>query len=232
VSDSQTQDVTGDLVNPVEAETTQPLAQSNEDVSKEPSRGSQEYNFREMRKVLEQQQQEIRELKETRYSQNSPNQETEEDSLQGLRKDDFLTVAQAEKLALRKAEELLQQREIDKQEEVERYRHSDYDSVVTSENVQKLIEDDQDLKAALRSAPNPYSTAYKLIKKSSFYTHKEEAEKRKSMEAEKLIKNSTKPQSSNSVQSRPIAEASGFAAMTKAQREELSREMYICSSRR
>ena len=229
MSDSQTQDV-GDLVNPVEAETTQPIAQSTEEVSKEPSRGSQEYNFREMRKLIEEQSRKIRDLEDTRY-QSSPHQQEEVDDLATLRKDDFLTVAQAEKLALRKAEELLHQREIATQEDQVRLRNSDYDQVVNEDNIKQLIEDDRDLVDTLKSAPNPYAAAYKLIKKSNFYNQREEMQKKKSMEAEKLLKNANKPQSSNAIQSKPLSEANSFI-MNEAMRKEVAKEMYESAKRR
>ncbi len=229
MSDSQTQDV-GDLVNPVEAEATQPIAQSNEEVSKEPSRGSPEYNFREMRKLIEEQSRKIRDLEDTRY-QSAPYQQEEVDDLATLRKDDFLTVAQAEKLALRKAEELLHQREIATQEDQVRLRNSDYDQVVNEDNIKQLIEDDRDLVDTLKSAPNPYASAYKLIKKSNFYNQREEMQKKKSMEADKLLKNVNKPQSSNAIQSKPLAEANSFI-MSKAMRDEVAKEMYESAKRR
>jgi len=232
VSDSQTQDVVKDLVNPVEQEQSQPTAQEKEVATKEPSRGSPEYNFREMRRLLEEQQRKIRELEEVRYQQPPPQHHEEVDELAGLRRDDFLTVAQAEKLALKKAEELLYQREIATQEDQTRLKHRDYDSVVNEENIKQLIEDDRDLAESLRAAPNPYATAYKLIKKSSFYAQKEQMNKKRSVEVENLEKNATKPASSNAVQSRPIAEANSFGVMTKAQREELAREMYMSAKRR
>ena len=230
MSDSQTQDV-GDLVNPVETETTQPIAQSNEEVSKEPSRGSADYNFREMRKLIEEQSRKIRELEEIRYRQGAPAQQEDADDLATLRKDDFLTVAQAEKLALRKAEELLHQREIASQEDHSRLKHPDYDQIVNEDNIKQLIEDDRDLAETLRNSPNPYEAAYKLIKKSSFYTSREEMNKKKSMEAEKLLKNANKPLSSNAVQSKPLSEANAFV-MNKALRDELAKEMYESAKRR
>lgn len=207
-----------------------------EHVDEEPKKGSPEYNFRELRekmeaqtKLINEQQNRIRDL------ENSPKYQPQEeeadyDDLDSLSKDDYLTVKQAEKLALRKAEELIKQREIETLEDRIRLKYKDYDDVVNNENVQKLIEDDQVLADALRYSPDPYSTAYKLIKKSTFYKEKQEGEKYKD-EAKSIQKNSQKPVSSNAVQSKPLARANAYAAMDKQEMDSLFQEMITCARR-
>jgi len=194
--------------------------------SKEPAYGSQEYNFREMRRVVEEQQRRIKELESKNYQQKEPE---EEEVLDG---DDFLTVKQAEKLALRKAQELIKQQEIDTLEDRTRMKFKDYDDVVTEENVKKLIEDDVDLADSIRNASNPYATAYKLIKKTSFHKKDNEERAKKNSDVEKLQKNSTKPGSANAVAPKPLAQATSFSSMSKAEMSALYKEMQECASRR
>lgn len=230
MSESQTHDVEKAVVEPVEQEQTQSKAQVKEE-TQEPRPGSQEYNFREMRRLIEEQQRQIRELSESRSRQEAPH-ESEVDELAGLSKTDFLTVAQAEKLAQRKAQELLAEREVSYQEDRMRMRNPDYDSVVNEANIQKLKQEDPELFEAARNSSNPAATAYKLIKKSSFYLEKEPPKKQRTQEVEKLEKNASKPMSSNVVPSRPLAEVHDFVSSEKAERDAALKEMYHYSKRR
>jgi len=215
------------VVEPSEPEITSEEQSPQEGVSKEPAYGSQEYNFRELRKIAEEQQRRIRELEARQNQQQAPVEE--EEVLDG---DDFLTVKQAEKLALRKAQELIKQQEIDTLEDRTRMKFKDYDDVVTEENVKKLIEDDADLADSIRRASNPYATAYKLIRKTSFHKKEVEEKAKKSSDVEKMQKNSTKPGSANAVTSKPLAQANSFSSMSKAEMNALYQEMQQCASRR
>lgn len=199
MSEDQIQDVEQEVVAPESQEVGE-----EQRASQEPQKGSPEYNFREMRKTLELQQRQIRELESALSHKAQDSYQDEEQELAG---DDFLTVKQAEKLALRKAQELIQQREIATLEDRTRLKFKDYDEVVTEENVKQLIEDDRELAHALHNSPNPYATAYKLIKKSSFYKGAEEMSKKRTSDAERIAKNTQKPASANSVPPRPLAEA-------------------------
>jgi len=216
------------VVEPSEPEIKSEEQHTQEVASKEPAYGSQEYNFREMRNVVEEQQRRIRELEARNYQQKAPVEE-EEEVLDG---DDFLTVKQAEKLALRKAQELIKQQEIDNLEDKTRMKFKDYDDVVTEENVKKLIEDDVDLADSIRKASNPYATAYKLIRKTSFHKKDQEEKAKKNSDVEKLQKNATKPGSSNAVAPKPLSQASSFSSMSKAEMNALYQEMQQCASRR
>jgi len=229
MSEATNPDVNQELVAPVEQEQSPQPAQETE-VSSEPRPGSQEYNFREMRRILEEQQREIRQLREEQYSRPQPVQEPEEDELATMRNSDYLTVAQAKKLALQQAEQLLQQREIATQEERARLRYQDYDSVVSDENVQELIKD-RDVAETLRNSPDPYAAAYKMIKNSVSYHTKQQVAQKRSFEGDRIAKNASKPVPSAAVQSKPIAEANNWA-MNEAMRQELAKEMYECAKRK
>jgi hypothetical protein len=230
VSESQTHDVEKAVVEPEVQEHSQSESQIKE-ANQEPRPGSHEYNFKEMRRLLEEQQKKIQELTNARSEKQAPHQE-EVDELANLRKDDFLTVAQAEKLAQRKAEQLLAEREMAYQEDRMRMKNTDYDSVVTSENIDKLKQEDPELLEAIRYSSNPAAAVYKLIKKASFYEKKVEAPKKKSEDLDKLEKNASKPMSSNAVQSRPIAEMHDFVSSEQSERTQALKEMEYYSKRR
>lgn len=229
MSEATNPDVQEELVAPVEEETSQPSA-ANQEVAAEPRPGSADYNFREMRRLLEEQQREIRSLREERLYAPAP-QESEEEDLSTLRNSDFLTVAQAKKLAQQQAEELLHQREIDTQEERSRFRHSDYDSVVSKENIEELLKD-KTIDQTLRNSPNPYEAAYTMIKNSYSYNQKMQQSQKRAAEADRIQKNLSKPASSNAIASKAISEANNFAVMNEEMRKELFREMTTHAQRR
>lgn len=228
MSDDQNMDVNKENVAPSVDET----GEQEQRLQKEPSQGSSEYNFREMRKSLEESQRRIRELEMMASRNSAPQQEDEDDDDEPITGDDFVTAKQVEKLALRKAQELIKQKEVESLEDRMRLKYKDYDEIVTEENVKQLIEDDRDLADSIRSAPNPYGTAYKLIKKSSFFSQKENTLKKRAIDADRLVKNSQKPISSNTVQSKPIANANSFVSMSDESLKEAYKEMMEYASRR
>ncbi len=228
-------DVEQEIVDPNDQEVVVSL---QDDEPEEPKKGTAEYNFKELRKKVEAQEKETAEakrialeyqqrLRELEYGSRRE-EPKEEDDLADLSSDDWLTVKQAEKLILRKAEELLAKKEFETLEDRVRLKFKDYDDVVSDENVAKLIEDDSDLAETLRNSPNPYTAAYKLIKKSNFYKEAEEGKKYKA-ETTNIQKNNTKPVSSNAVATKPLAKANSYA---QADMNELYREMQESARRR
>jgi hypothetical protein len=213
------------VVEPSESET----AQSDSSQQKEPQKGSAEYNFREARKIMQEQNRRIQELEErARYQHQAPVAEPP-DELEGLGQDEVLTRRQAEAIALRKTQEILAEREYATAEDRARLKFRDYDDVVTEENVKELIEDDPDVAEAIRNSPNPHVTAYKLIRKTNAGLEKV---KKKSVEAEKVVKNAQKPVSSNAVQARPLANANSYAFSGEDERQAMYREMMDAARRR
>ena len=181
-----------EVVQPLEAETTQEDSYEQ----KEPQKGSKDYNFAEARRIMQEQNRRIAELEErARYQHREPVAEPK-DELEGLGPDEILTRRQAEAIALRKAQEMMAERDLATAEDRARLKFRDYDDVVTDQNVKDLIEDDPDLADAIRNSSNPHATAYKLIKK----TKPQMKEVKKSMEAEKILSNAKKPVSSNAIQ--------------------------------
>ena len=210
----------GEVVQPTETEQVQEVAEKHLE-------SSQEYNWKAARQQLSEAQRRIQELEYRLQSQQAPVAE-ERDELEGISKDDYLTRGQAEALALRKAQELLQQQEQATAEDRVRLKFKDYDDVVTDDNLKELIENDEDVWNSLKASPNPYAAAYKLIKKSAFYSEKS---KKRNPDAEKIVKNAQKPVSSNAVQARPLASANAYAT-NQAERKALYEEMMGYASRR
>lgn len=221
------EDVKPDVEEVVQPTETEAVVKESEQ-PKEPEKGSTEYNFREARKIMSEQNRRIHELEEHLRS-SAANSAQPKDELEGVSDDEFLTRKQAEAIALRKAQELLQEQEYSTLEDRMRLKFKDYDDIVTEEHVKELIEDDRDLADSIKSSPNPYATAYKLIKKSAFYQDKG---KKPNKDAEKLVKNAQKPVSSNAVQSRPLSNANAFAFSSKEEKDALYREMMQAASRR
>ena len=202
------------VVEPSEPEITSEQSEQEEE-SKEPAYGSQEYNFRELRKIAEEQQRELREL---RAQVQRPIQQEEPDD----EEDDFLTKKQVR--------EMLQQQEQASLEDKMRIRFKDYDDVVTEENIKKLIENDDDLADSIRRASNPYATAYKLVRKSAFFNDEQKLKSKKQSDVEKIQKNSQKPASAN-VATKPLQKANSYASMSKEEMDTLYKEMMECARR-
>ena len=163
-------------------------------------RNDAEYNWAEMRRKLQEQDQKIND-KDRQISEltNRPLTE-EEDELANLAKDDIVTVAQAEKLADRRArkiaKELIQQQAASTVEERVNLKYHDYSEIVSKENIKFLQQTEPELAESLYHMPDPYKQAvgvYKLLKKIT--TKKEEP----SLEKRKAMENSQKPLSVNAV---------------------------------
>lgn len=205
------------IVQPSESEETVKPDSS----PKEPQKGTAEYNFREARRVMEEQQRRIQDLENVVRSKQQPEPQIK-DELENVASDDYLTRKQAEVLALRQVQEALLQQEKNQLEDRTRFKFKDYDDVVTEENVKELTKDDADLTQTILSSPNPFAAAYKLIKQTSFY---EQKSRKRPEEAEKIVKNAAKPVSANAVQARPLASANAFASTSKEEQQAAYNEM-------
>lgn len=225
MSEEVNQSVDEAVAQPAETEVVQEIEQE----SQEPQKGSKEYNFRQLESRLDEERQRRQELENYIRSRDLPQQQTApvEEDLPSA--DDYISRKQAEAIFARKARELLQEQDVATQEDRTRLRFKDYDDVVTDKNVQELIEGDDILAATLKTSPNPYESAYKLIKKSAFYQVKGSKQNR---EVEKMTKNAQKPVSSNTVATRPLAGANNFANISQAERNELYAEMESAKGRR
>ncbi len=222
-----------DVNESVETEVAQPseTAEVQETpVAKDPVRGSAEYNFRELRQKMEELQRQNQQL-EMKLQYQPRNEPEPVDELANIKDDDWLSAKQAKVLAMRTVQEYMDSQAATQVEDKMRIRYKDYDDVVSNENIKELIEDDREFADALASSANPALAAYKAIKKAAFFQNKK-TEKKSSIEAEKIVKNASKPVSANAVQTRPLAQAESFARMSDTERESLWRETQEFASRR
>jgi len=205
-----------EIVEPENNQTseTQP---ENTNTSKESRTDSKEYNWRQMEEKLkteksekEQLQKRIWELEQK--SLNNTATSKEQDELALLQEDDLITYSQLDRLAEKKARAIFQEEmkkaERAKQPLAAKQKYQDFEQVVTTENIEKLKQEDPDLEQMILASPNPYERTYKEIKRSEFYkSHVSNKEN-----AEKFTKNSDKPVSSNSIgKHSPLSYANQFA---------------------
>ncbi len=193
----------------------------------EPEAGSKEFNFR----ALEQQMQQIKSqnyelMQEVQRSQ-APKKQELPDPFAELEKDDLITFGQVEEYTTRMAEKKTQEyleRELNKREEATqparaKQQYSDFDQIVTEENIQLLIKEDPELELLIQNAPNKFTRAYKEIKKSDFFRERGANKQNE----QKLEENSRKPTSSNSLGSqRPLSQANSYS------KDDLYAEMMQC----
>ncbi len=181
--------------------------------SEESSADTKEYNWRKMEEThkqeKEQYQRRIWELEEKEKQKTAAKEE--EESVQ-LQEDDLITYGQLDKLAEKKARTIFQEEfkkaEQEKQPLVEKEKYYDFDNIVTSENIEKLKQEDPELESLILLSKNPYERTYKEIKKSDFYRSTQENKE----SVDKIAENSKKPVSSNSLgKSRPLSYANNYA---------------------
>jgi len=207
--DTENKDVKNEeSVNPPESNESQSQKASSPEV------GSKEYNWRQMELKNRQLEEQLNELKNSINSnkkQEEPTTNKEEDELLSLEDDDLLTKKQAERLAELRAKKIIEE-EFSKREkaslpEKTKAQFADFDQVVTTENIEKLIKEDPDLEYDIQVSKNPYARAYKAIKQSQFYNEM----KKHSANKEKIEENQRKPISSNSLgKQSPLSTASDY----------------------
>lgn len=237
MEEAQTQDVQ-EVVDPVAD--NQPIESQEETLQQEPKPKSPEFNFRELRRVTEQQQQEIQELRQRLEAQATPPQQEEELDLPD---DEIPTMGQIKKViakeAAKGARELFEkEKQINEQNSL-KTKYPDFDEVVSADNVDELLRDDEDLKATLKQSfeQNPTKAsivAYNLIKKSRFYHEKSApAVKKASAVQEKAKQNLSKPVSSQALgQTTPIQNATNFSQLSPEEKANIYRDMQRAASRR
>lgn len=182
--------------------------------SEEPSAGSKEYNWRQMEEKNDQLKKQVWELEQEKERQASK-KEQEKQELQ-LEKDDLITYGQVDELVEKRAEtkaraifqDEFQKAERARQPLAAKQKYSDYEKVVTSENIEKLEKEDPELARLITLSKNPYERVYKEIMRSDFYkvtnVNKESEQK--------IAENSKKPVSSNSFgKQRPLSYANDYA---------------------
>ena len=202
------------------------------DVQPTPDRtiDDQERNWREARRKMQDLERRSEEQQELIYRLQSQNQPIEEDDLAKLADDDIVTAKQArslaQKMAREVADEAIREREASTVDERLKNRFSDFDDVVTRDNIETLKSQDPELAMSLYAlAHDPYAqavAAYKLLKKQGI------GDMAKQMpQKAKALENSRKPVSVQSVtKSSAIGEVHKFEnGLTPELRKELWKEM-------
>lgn len=227
----------------VQEEVVSPETESINDEShqaeapQEPAYGSPEYNFREMRRVIERQQREIDELR-TNMVEEEPEEPEER-----ISDEEIPNVSQVRKLiareAKKKAEELYQQKELANYEATLRTKYKDFDRVVTKENVEELIKGNTRLHNSLVKLheENPIEAnelAYELIKKSAFYTEKQKKSVQTKATKQMAQKNTAKPVAGHALGSTPtpLQQANSFKQLSQEEKYKLWQEMQSYAGRR
>jgi len=166
-----------------------------------------ERNWDEAREVLRLQKQRIEDL-ESRLAQNVPSRQEEPDELDDLDPDDYLTVSKARDLARKMAskeaektakavvQRYAQEHTVREDERRMRAKHEDFDYVIGNYAI-PMIKNDPALAYKIQRSKNPAEAAYKLAKISDEY--EENAMPKTSPKAEKVLRNASRPTSSNAV---------------------------------
>jgi hypothetical protein len=234
--DYETISVEQDAQGIAEAPQSDEVQEAQSAPSQEPRRGSVEYNWAEARRkmdALERQNRELREGLEALNNRPTP----EDDELDKLGDDDIVTKRQVRKLtdsqARRIAAEAIQQYKASTVEERIKSRYSDFDSVVTPENIELLKQQKPSLALSLAHTPDPYAqaeAAYEAIKMAGIAGE----QPMRNTDKERAQKNAQKPLSVNAVvnKSTPLGNAHLFEnGLTPELKAQLWREMEECRKR-
>lgn len=221
--DEQVQGAPAQLAN-------EPVQQNQQEVSQQsaPAENSQEHNWKEARRSLEEKERRIQELEyqkrlleqahlQAQAAQAQKAQAQDEDIFRGREDDDILTVAEARKLA-KKLEEKSSRSAALSPEDVMRIRVKDYDEVVSPENVKTYFENNPSLINLVQNSQNPYQTAYELIK--TLKGNKAPAAKAPVIDEKKLEAIAQKPKSPNSV----FADSKSGSSMSSREQIEARRK--------
>ena len=201
--DEEIMDVVPDTVQSADSEQPSERQEEIQEVQQR-KRNDAEYNWSEARRKMEQLERKSREQEEMIARLQQPKEEAD-DELNNLAEDDILTVSQARKLATKMAKqvanEAIRQREALTVDDRLRSKFSDYDQVVTTENIELLKQNDPELALSLqRLSDDPYAqsiAAYKLLKNTGYGAPVKSAAP--TLEKKKALENAQKPLSVNTV---------------------------------
>lgn len=179
--------------------------------------GSKEYNWRQMERRTQELELRNRELLETLQKIAVPQQAKEEElpELSPTDIPEWKNVTQyAEKIAEKKFNQLLAEREKQQLPQRARQKFSDFDQVVTPERVKELETNNPELAEAISKSSDPYSATYSALK--LYMKPPSKSDERMKEEAEKIMENSKKPISSNAVgKQSALSNAHAFAKKPK-----------------
>jgi hypothetical protein len=178
---------------------------------------AQEKNWRQMRDQMEELKRNNQRMEAELQRSRQPVAQEEELSVAD---DDLSTVGVTKKLihkeAKKIASEMIQRKEMEDSEKWARVKYADYDSVVTNDNLQRLVQTSPELARMLMANPDPIG-AYKLLKSLNIDTS----------ESAQLKENQQKPRTVGSVgQASALSQANAFAkGLTPELKSQLWKEM-------
>jgi hypothetical protein len=225
MNDEQPIDVLEEEVSHQPQEVQEPTQEAQVQESK------QDRNWREMRKKLEYYEQRLEDFEKKQPSAPQPQQEEEELSLAD---DDIVTAKDVKKLAKKMAKELYQQErmryEAETAEDRLRSKYSDFDDVVSEENVRKLIKDEPELAKVLRATSDPYAKGVAAYR----YIRTMERANPEQVDKQTIRQNLQKPRTTSSIKESGLDHAEEFASgrMTTEMRQKLYEEMRASQGRR
>ena len=195
-------------------------------VSKEPSQGSKEYNFRalekekkEMERRLQEVEQRNRDMQALMTSLVPKQSDPSKEELPNLAPDDIPEWKHVEKGSRKIAREvyLELQKETELRELPKRAKSkfTDYDDVVTTERIKELETNNPELANAICKAEDPWTATYSVLK---IMHDKAKPDSKALEEVEKIAENAKKPNSINAVSKQgALKNAHAFAKKDKAQ---------------
>lgn len=206
-TDVQSQEV----VNPENSQTSEASQNENSDSHAQPKEGTKEYNWRRLEEQKQQLEQKYN-LLEEKFNKVLETKKEPEESEPQLQEDDLITYGQLDKLAEKKAREIFQQENLkaerEKQPLAAKNKYTDFEQVVSPENIEKLEKENPELARLITLSNNPFEMTYKEIKRSKFYQDRIKTKEND----EKIDANSQKPTSVNSLgKQRPLSHANNFA---------------------
>jgi len=190
---------------------------------KKPVENSQDRNWAEARKALKELRAQNEELRAYVSQMNIQKQNPQEE--ENISPDDWITQKNLQR-ELQSLRAEMRAKEADTVMDRLKSKFSDFDDVVTQENVDYLKEHDPELAASIQSlSGDPYQqglAAYKLLKKTDYYLNRETMKEKKQIE-----NNLNKPPSVNQVRkSGALAEANRFdRGLTPELKKQLWAEM-------
>lgn len=186
-----------------------------------------DYNFRQLREGKKQLEEEVKQLKRQMdglAQQQASNQTRDEDSME-IGDDDLVEGRHVKKL-MSQVEKMFQQREAETIPERLKARFSDFDEVVSKENIENLRDTEPELYRTITAGNDLFAkgiSAYKTLKSMGIYQPKEDYIKRK----DNVHSNHNKPMSVQAIKGQgALHEANIFAqGLTPDLKKQLQKEM-------
>lgn len=219
---------------PAQEEQNQSQVEAPQEEKQETSKRDVDKNWDQVHQLLKLQKQEIEELRSRLAQPPAKHEEPEKDEFDGLDPEDYITVAKAKNLLEKSAEkkamaaarqivqEYSQQQTIVQDEQRARNKYEDYDYVIENFAL-PMIKNDPALAYKIQNSKNPAETAYKLGKLSDSY-EESMTKQQTNPKAEKILKNTQRPVSSNAAGSPLKNQADQFSKMSPQQVWEMSQK--------